>query len=255
MIFKNFPAILILVGSLQSTQARCVTTYLKKCAGCKSQCTSETSRFNYDESSFYPPFYYYCCNSNGEMCTADSSESQCPTPRTSPPPPPRFPPPPPDPPPSTGAVVGVSVFLIVICGLGAWLIRCCCCGKNRRSDQPRVEMTQAPSHVHPSLHTVQPNIFFRHSYGQPAQSTYLGNNQQIPALHNEHRVVEVVPHRFSPEQIRQENDSKLGYPSSSDDVLQQIKGVSQNCLNCGSPEAGGAFCGNCGAKHSKTSTE
>lgn len=155
-----------------------------------------------------------------------------------------------------GAIVGVLI-LIVICGLGAWFVYCCCCRNNRRAEeslQPRVEMTSTPSQGHPSLHTVEPNHFFRHSYGHPAESSYLGNNQQIPALQNEHQVVEVVPPGFSPKHIRQENNTTLGYPSS-DDVLQQSKSFSQSCTNCGSPVAGGAFCANCGTKHSKTSAE
>ena len=148
---------------------------------------------------------------------------------------------------STGAIVGVTVFLIFICGLGAWFVFCRCFGKNRRSAESLLEMTSAPSQGHPSLHTVEPNHMFRHSYGHPAQSSYLGNNQQIRALQNEHRVVEVVHPRISPEQTRQENNMTLGYPSS-DNVLHQSKSVSRFCMNCGSPVAGGAFCVNCGTK-------
>jgi len=68
-----------------------------------SSCTGGgTSRFDYGNSFSYNDITYYCCNSNGDMCTSSSTESECPTPESSPssspPPPPTAASPPPPPP-------------------------------------------------------------------------------------------------------------------------------------------------------------
>ena len=95
MLFNNrsnlLSAIIFLAG-FRTSSAACTT--MSSCSG------SGTSRFDYGNSFSYNGNTYYCCNSNGDMCTSSSTESECPTPTLS------SPPPAPPPPASTGCPYG-----------------------------------------------------------------------------------------------------------------------------------------------------